>query len=274
MFSLNNLARDITVRVSNDFSIYPMEFFTLRKNDADTENKGLALYVLSVNLPPKQGNIRQSNYNQNKKMKPSYQQNIYHRWILCGDAANPPHTFVIMTQNVRETHQLLHHVQDTSFLGRAFYLIEPRVTRNKLGSYLPVYSYQNEQFLPLKEDANILAKESSVVVPDGVDKTYYFVIQQQRIQYGRMNATFDSCCGIECDRAKPKEGCTCLTVGQRNNLVYDLDIKISLPPDLFDGETMKGCRIRSWNLMRAFLHDPIDYCASTSKHEEARVLQR
>src|SRR6056300_73827 len=95
------------------FKLKELQFFTLEKNEPRLENKGIWGIILHVTKPTVVSNsVNQGN---NRRQKSSYNQiKLYHRWILCADVLNPPHTFAMITQNHTTSYKFFQYVADQS----------------------------------------------------------------------------------------------------------------------------------------------------------------
>jgi len=162
MFRFGNLERTLNMGVGDNFKLKPIKFFTKKKNMSKFEDKGISGIILNCTSPTTATRAI-STFNNNKKTKTGYQQaKTYHRWFLCADAMNPPHTFVILTHTNQQTCELLFHVHDNSFMGMPFYLVEPNLSTSRVGDYLHILEHKGEKLYPVRTNARTLKKPAPI----------------------------------------------------------------------------------------------------------------
>ena len=234
-FNAEYLQSSVPYNVNPDkFKLKRMTWFAEKENLTRFENKGIVGYILNCTSPSAIGKAP-STYNNSKKVKTSYQTaKTYHRWFLCADARNPPHTFAIVCHTHYLTQRFLKYAQDSSFMGMPFYLVEPDLTTSRVGDYLHVVSVnEKSQMLPLKLNSCILKAPAPIQLPTNAEHTYYFVLEHQQLTLTRMKSTTNTCTGIQCDRHWGKDGCVCAAGAMGKSLVYIMDIKIPVDEEQF-----------------------------------------
>lgn len=275
MFTLSNVESNVNLHVSNKFKLKPVKFFTKKKNLNRFENKGICGIVLNCTSPNTNTKSITNSLNQYKKQKTSYYQpKSYHRWFLCADAMNPPHTFVIVTLTFQQTAEFLKHVhEDSTFMGMPFYIVEPNLSTSRVGDYLQVLEYNGQPMIPLKHNTKFLKKPSPVDLPRGGDQTFFFVLEGVQLTLTRMKYNTNTCTGYQCDRHWGKDGCVCCHSSMGNALVYEFDFEIPVNKEQFNA-TMHVATLKSFKTMSVFFRNLIEYTHETTPGKEEMFLLR
>ena len=274
-FNADHLQNSVPYNVNAArFKLKRMTWFTEKENAPHFENKGIAGYILNCTSPSAIVKAT-STYNNNKKVRTNYQNaKTYHRWFLCADARNPPHTFAIVCHTSNQTQRFLKLAQESSFMGLPFYLVEPDLTTSRVGDYLPVVSInEKSQMLPLKLTSRILKRPALIQLPMNIDHTYYFILEHQQLTLSRMKSTTNSCTGYQCDRHWGKDGCVCATTTQGSPLVYQFDFVFDVDKRQF-GCGVHVASINSFRTTGIFFQNIVRYAQATTGELEEKYLQK
>lgn len=258
--------------VSDNIELEEIKYFTDPKNKTKLQDKAAQLIILSCKSPTPGGTIVSSKFNSTKKMLLN---RAYHRYFLCADAKNPPHCFALVTQTMSQTHQLLSNVVDESFIGLSFYLVEPNVTTSKQGKYLPVLTCEDDCLIPLKSECSSIQKASHIELPSSTEETFYFVLNNKKIELSRIKTPHDvSCTGLQCDRQKKKGECICIQFAPGFPLVYSFDVVFEVDPKVMNGETMHVATFRSKRTTNIFFRNFSEYSSTTTLDHEKHMQQK
>ena len=262
-----------TYHIGDKVMLQDIKYFTDIKNRNDLEDKAVQLIILSCKAPGLSPNTaKTSMYNSNKKILLN---KAYHRFFLCADAKNPPHCFALITTSMSQTHQLLANHVDESFLGVSFYLLEPNISTSKMGRYLPVFTCEDNTLLPLNPSDSSLDKLSRIELPSGTDETFYFLLDNQKIDVSRIRSPTDvSCTGLQCDRQKKKGECVCIQYGPGFPLVYSFDICFEVDPKAMNGETAHVSTFRSYRTTGVFFRNFAEYSSTTTIERELYMQKK
>jgi len=253
-----------------------ISYFTKERHRSKLQSKALCLTVLQVKTPSPASRTASkiSSFNQNKKNKITLQPaKSYHRYFLCADASNPPHCFALITHSVAKTMMLTKHLEDESYIGTFFYLIEPDMITSTIGEYLQVVDYKRQNLVPLSPTATVISRPSPIVLPATSEETFYFVLENQQIKITKSDSTDDTCKGFSCDRQKNKAECSCLTLTGSNALVYQFDIEFQVDRTQFNYDTYVAS-LSSFRTCTVFFHNFVDYCNATNPKLKTSMLFR
>lgn len=269
LLQLGNILPDVSVpQTRKPKKLRPVIYFTLPENKGKTQNRCIWGVILDVTSPKATSTLQNG---QNKKPRNYYQTSkAYHRWFLCADMMNPPHTFVIITHSYNETHNLCHHVGDQSLLGLPFYVIEPKLSTSRMNDYWTVIHAKERKLIPLRSTATI---PQDIVLPADGEQTFYFCLEGHRIRLATMDISFDCCIGYQCDRQKGGDNCQCVKSGNGNKFVCIMDIEYEVDSKLFKCDT-HVTTIASFNTASVFYDNLRDYASKIKGDNENLVLER
>jgi len=252
------------------FKLKELQYFTQEKNQQRLENKGLWGVILHVTKPSATG-LTGNQGNTNKKPRNYYNQvKAYHRWILCADVLNPPHTFAMITSTHMASYKFFKYVPDQSLIGLSFYLIEPMMSTNRLGDYLHLINVHDTRLIPLTRAGT--PARCPIQLPGDDQQYFYFLLDKERVRLATMRYRLNTCTGFQCDRQKDSD-CVCVKPGMGNKMVYEFDFVFGVDDDLF-GSPHKVCSIASYQTMSFFFRDLDRYLSVTTPDKEHVFLGR
>ena len=266
--NFDHIQPGVTLPVNPNFKLKKLKYFTREENAAKLENKGVFGCILHITKPKPTNNSNQAN---GKKQRTSYTPvKSYHRWILCGDLMNPPHTFALITHSHSQSFRFFHYVMDQSLIGLPFYLIEPKLSTGRLNDYLHIVEVHDTRLIPLKPIA--FPGHFPVTLPRDGNQTYWFLLKNQEVKLATMKYHYNTCTGYQCDRQKEGE-CVCVKPALGDKMVYEFDFMIRVDKDLFN-LPIHVITLASFAAMSVFFVNLGDYLAVTNPTREHFFLNR
>jgi hypothetical protein len=247
---------DVT-RFSRNTRIAPVMFFCNQANAMQLDNKIINFVVLNVtagNGLKGLGNIRmQSTSSFGAKRTKNMRDVSYNRYWICADLTNPPFCFAIITRTSQETSDLLRYTNGEVFVGSNYFIYEPSITLQTVGSTPVLASIDHKVFLPARPFTRLPSTLQHMKEPATAGDIKYFILNEKSITLQRIRpAQCVSCCGIQCDRQKKKAMCTCLHLTNFTSLVYEFDVSFTVPPAFDDQEMITIHSFRSLRTTRIF----------------------
>ena len=190
------------------------------------------------------------------KKSPFKVQKQYDRLLFMADLMNPPHCFVVLTNNSSQPSKDMYlYCQTQIIIGSCYYIFEPDVPANTLGAYTPIIT-TNHPLLPLKTHSFLTSVPPTPVQGFG-DQTYSIQLGVKINLFAAQMRNKTVCCsGIACDRQnileKNKSCGTLWKEKHRKALVLDIGVSFSLE------NTTKEITIqhfRSFRFSQIFLKD-------------------
>jgi Tfp pilus assembly major pilin PilA len=180
----------------------------------------------------------------------------YNRFFLIADLTNPPHCAAIMPRTNQEAANLMKLTQGDTFVGSIFCIYEPDLTTQTVGATTPVLALNNDSLLPCKPHLALDDTTKTFALPRESGETNYFVFNNKTIRFQRISLARDvSCSGVQCDRQKPKGGCTCMHQSSSNSLVYSCDVIFEVPARVSKEEEFSTFHFRSLRTTSLFFKD-------------------
>ena len=212
-----------TARFGEDTDLIPVTFLRSRSNKNELDNKMIHVLILHCTIGGSgaaQHKIVSSAQYGAKRAKTFGTTSNYNRYFLLADLQNPPYCAALLPRTIQETSNLLKLTQGDKLLGSAFCLYEPNLSFQTLGDTTPILSLGNKSLLPVRSSpANALTSTENLLnLPTKTGQTNYFVLTGKSISLHRVTLAGDvSCCGVQCDRQKPKGECICLHTTSSNS---------------------------------------------------------
>ena len=256
----------------NQTKVIPVAFLQQRDNEKALEDKLLHLKILSITnggtmdltVSPRFGPKRQ---------KLSSRNCTYYRYILAADMANPPNCVGIFIRSANELSQVLKLTRGDCLIGMDVYVFEPDTTDESLGKTLPIVNLRGRQLIPLKLDSGLVDTEKTMRLPNSVGQTNYFVLKNRHVHLRRASVASDpSCTGIQCDRQKPKGGCTCTHLSASNSFVLNCDVNFNVPAALKMDASLTVMNFRSYRTTSLFFKDAAVFASMTTMEDQQKLV--
>lgn len=263
--------------INEETKIAPISFFTNKDNQDNLENKIIHFLVLNVTSGAKSANIKMNTstpYGANKRTK--YSKDItYNRYWICADLASPPNCFAIITRSSTESDNLLKDTKGEPFVGAEYYLWEPSTTFQTVYKTVVLNKIDTmmKRFIPTSPFNNLISTTAFMREPPEASIPYYFILNNVHISLGRARANFNvSCGGIQCDRQKGTNGCTCLHVTSTQSLVYTFDVTFAVPEEFDSTGRITVPNFSSLKTTKIFFKNFYDYSYNTDQESSLNLL--
>ena len=211
-------------------SVVPVSYLRDMDHQDDLENKMIRVIVLNCTLGSTTNTMRVTSMSQYGRAKGKSQANQtqYNRFFLLADYDHPPATCALILRQGRETGTLLRMTNGETFVGSQYVIFEPNLSTQTLGDTIPILSiHSGTPLIPLQPTDDIKSTEDTMHFPTTAGAAKYFILKNKEVKLKRVTLVSDpSCSGIQCDRQKSKNECTCVHLTGGNSLVYRFDVQI------------------------------------------------
>jgi hypothetical protein len=188
----------------------------------------------------------------------------YDRMFYFADLNTPGKCFVILTETVNKSDQLMSHAKKMVSVGDIFVVVEPDQVVRALQGDVPLIN-TNKPLYPVTNS------NFAVVVPLMVPqagKQHYFHLKNVLIQLTKVEAAKASCKGILCDRQHPlmqAGSCGCLYFNRLGSIVLEMTV---IFPYTDNNGFQSQCTVPhfcSWRTTQLFLN-PLAMTADESQY--------
>lgn len=261
--------------------VQPMSFFSGPKSLNNTEGYMLHFVVLSCTTNPNSAHktiqVTGANaWGSAKRTKFASTQVAYNRYWICGDLANPPECFAVITRSAVDTAKFLKLTNADCFIGSEFYIFEPSHTDSSVGNTILLSEADRAKpLIPARQYNRLCQTVSFMDEPRQSQTPNFFVLNKTTIELSRVGICPDtSCTGIQCDRQKSYKGCSCQFTSNTVSLVYTFDVTFHIPPELRKGDDFKVQNYRSLRTTQLFFEDFDDHATRVAPVEDGLSIFR
>lgn len=255
--------------------IVPVSFLRQRDNIGSLDHKLIHFRVLSVTKGTPSTSLRVNTVNQfGPKRRGGVQSALYDRFWIVADLANPPYCAVFLTRTSAESSSFAKTLKGNPFVGADFLLHEPGLSLKTIGDHTPIVPADDMCLIPLKDHDDYVSTENLMRFPTEVGNTQYFTLVGKEISLHRITVQ-DSCCtGIQCDRQKGNEGCTCFYQSSKHGTyLYSFDVQFDVPRTFDTTGSITVPKFRSLQTTALFFQDFVAHSTRTGPADERNYLQ-
>ena len=185
----------------------------------------------------------------------------------------------MITRSAAETHAVLRHLGADTFIGTDFYVHEADLSTSVIkDTRTQILEVPDSGILPLISPGCVPFRSTrNYMTKPTLGETYYFVLPEEKIEMKRIKHIRNaSCTGVQCDRQKGREGCSCLHNTNSQSSVYAFDVFFSVPTTLETGGEAMVFGFRSLRTTRLFFTDYEAHANTTTDEEEeaCRIANR
>lgn len=258
----------------NTTKVVPVSFYTNPANVTKLEDKVIHIRVLTCITSGGDAakSVRvtyNSQFSQNKK--PKYGEKLYTRLLIVADLANPPNCAAIIIRNGDVLSAIFKQNRGKNFVGKDYVLVEPGITKQFLGTYMPIITLgARPHLLPLRSGEPLTSTYDSMTFPKEVGKTKFFCLTKSTVRLTRLDVPNDMCCtGVMCDRQKPasKGGCSCYVTTKTNTYIFCFDVTFAVPVSFEQSGQVTVEQFRSLALTEVFFHNLSDFTTTISDEQ-------
>ena len=255
--------------------LVPVSYLQNKSNVHNLEDIIIHVRVLSVTVGKKDRQATFNHWSQSGMKRKNPYTAPFSRWILVADIANPPNCAVIVSRTSNESSYLFEKTAGKRIIGRDYYIYEPNLTKQTMGTGTPILSVENRQLLPLRDHIIGNIPETTILNPRDLDigQGGHFVLKQRSVHLSRTSIFQDcSCTGIQCDRQKQQGECSCLFANLGKTYVYSFDVSTTLMANELNlnTETLTVSGFKSLFTTKCFFRDYEDRV--TRFNEEADLV--
>ena len=175
----------------------------------------------------------------------------YDRIFYFADIGTAGKCFVIITDTVSQTDQLLSHGRESASIGDIFAIVEPQNPTRALQD-LPIVETVLP-LIPLKQ--SVIPIREVNLVPPQIGQQRFFILIGKKIRVNRVNVMNASCQGLLCDRQKPfvrAASCGCIFTVNAAALVLMMNVKFEYEDENGAKASYTATNFRSWRTTTLF----------------------
>lgn len=259
-----------TSKYSRDTEFIPVSFLRDSSNGDRLENKMLKLFILNCTIGHNNEIKRITQFSKfgNKKAKfnNNNQSSPFNRMFICADLRQPPKVCAVIVRNGAELNVLVKLVGGLPFVGTTFFLYEPGLITATLGDHTPILDWKSSPFIPVRYPQEQLSSTANrMKLPTYAGQTSYFVLTEQRITLTSvMLSPYQSCLGVQCDRQKSKDGCSCVHASNHSGHIYDCCVTFDVNPAMDPSRRITVSNFQSYKFTKLFFENFEDFVQSNS----------